>query len=135
MACSTNNSAVAPLPSPEERPGADVVIYDGNCRFCDGQVRRLHQWDGRHRLAFLSLHDPQIAEKYPFLDHDQLMKAMVVVDGKGRRYAGAGAVRYLSRRLPCLWPLVPVLHIPGSFPLWRMLYRQVARSRYRWGRK
>ena len=135
MTCSTHSSKVTPLPSPDERPGADVVIYDGDCRICDGQVRRLHQWDGCHRLAYLSLHDQQVAEKYPDLDHDQLMKAMVIVDGKGRRYWGATAVRYLTRRLPRLWPLAPLLHLPGSLPLWRMLYRQVARSRYRWGRK
>jgi predicted DCC family thiol-disulfide oxidoreductase YuxK len=30
-----------------------------------------------------------------------------------------------------LWPLAPLLHIPFSMPLWRWLYRLVARNRYR----
>ena len=27
------------LPTPTERPEADIVIYDGHCKFCTGQVR------------------------------------------------------------------------------------------------
>jgi predicted DCC family thiol-disulfide oxidoreductase YuxK len=33
--------------------------------------------------------------------------------------------------LPLLWPLAPLLHIPLSMPLWRWLYRFIARNRYR----
>ncbi len=50
-----------PLPTPEERPGSDVVIYDGNCRICTAQVRKLPWWDCQKRLSYLSLHDPQVA--------------------------------------------------------------------------
>jgi predicted DCC family thiol-disulfide oxidoreductase YuxK len=39
----------------------------------------------------------------------------------------------LSRRLPLLWPLAPLLHLPGTARLWRWMYRQVARRRYRLG--
>jgi hypothetical protein len=33
--------------------------------------------------------------------------------------------------LPRLWCLAPLLHIPGSLPLWQFLYRQVAKRRYK----
>lgn len=122
------------LPGPHERPDADVVIYDGQCRICTGQVQRLADWDHRQRLAFLSLHDPEVAQRYPDLDHDDLMQNMVVVDGAGRRHRGAAALRYLSRRLPRLWWAAPMLHIPGSLPLWQWLYRAFARRRYQFGR-
>ena len=59
------------------------------------------------------------------------MTEMVVVDARGRVWRGAGAVRYLSRRLVALWPLALPLHVPGSMPLWSALYRLVARNRYR----
>lgn len=121
------------LPGPQVRPGADLVIYDGHCRFCQGQVRRLDRWSGG-RLAFLSLHDPEVARRFPDLTHDMLMREMYVVEPSGQRHAGAAAARYLSRRLPWLWPLAPLLHLPGSLPLWRALYAWVARRRYRWGR-
>jgi predicted DCC family thiol-disulfide oxidoreductase YuxK len=134
----TEPSTAAPadlsLPAPTDYPHADVVIFDGHCRFCRAQVARLNAWDGRRRLAFVSLHDPLVAEKYPDLSHEQLMREMVIVDRFGQRHAGAGAVRYLSRRLPRMWPLAPLLHIPLSLPIWRWLYQQVAMRRYRWGR-
>lgn len=118
------------LPSPADRPAADVVIFDGHCRFCLSQVRRLQRLDRRGRLAFLSLHDAEVARRYPDLSHDQLMQEMYVVDTRGVRHAGAGAIRYLSRQLPLLWPLMPFLHLPGTSRLWRWLYDQIARRRY-----
>ena len=119
------------LPSPHDLPDADVVIYDGNCVFCRGQVTRLARWDGGRRLAFVSLHDALVAERFPDLAHDQLMQQMVVVTRDGRRYGGAAALRYLTRRLPRLWPLAPLLHLPFSLPVWQWAYRQIAKRRYR----
>lgn len=120
-----------PLPTPAELPDADVVIYDGHCNFCTGQVRRLARWEGgKGRLAFVSLHDPLVAERYPDLTYDMLMDQMYVVDRQGRRHGGAAAFRYLSRRLPLLWPIAPLMHVPFSLPLWQWGYRQVAKRRY-----
>lgn len=119
------------LPTPAERPNADVVIFDGNCGICSGQVGRLANWDRAGRLAFLSLHDPEVAARYPDLTHDELMANMVVVDRDGRRHAGAAAFRHLSRHVPRLWWLAPLLHLPGTMPMWQWVYRQVADRRYR----
>ncbi len=121
------------LPTPADRPEADIVIYDGHCRICTTQVRRLARWDTRGRLAYLSLHDPQVAERFPDLSVDSLMREMYLVDRQGRRHPGAAALRQLSRRLPRLWWLAPLLHLPGTLPLWQWLYRQVANRRYQWG--
>lgn len=126
--------AAGPLPTPADRPQADVVIYDGQCRFCTGQVARLDRWDRAGRFAYLSLHDPEVARRYPDLDHDDLMRNMVVVEPSGRRHRGAEAVRYFTRVLPRLWWAAPVLHLPGTLPLWQWLYGKVAKTRYRWGR-
>lgn len=126
-----------PLPSPSERPDADVVIYDGNCRMCTAQVRKLAWWDCQGKLSYLSLHDPEASRRYPELTYDMLMEQMYVVDRKGNRYGGAAAFRYLSRRLRrlwWLWWLAPLLNIPGSLPLWQWMYRQVAKRRYRFGK-
>lgn len=119
------------LPSPTEVPAADVVIYDGHCRFCTNQVQKLARWDGKGRLAFLSLHDPEVAKRYPNLSYDDLMKQMYVVTPGGKQYAGAAAFRYLTRRLPWLYVLAPLLHIPFTLPVWQWLYRQVAIRRYK----
>jgi predicted DCC family thiol-disulfide oxidoreductase YuxK len=122
------------LPAPDDHPQADVLIYDGQCRMCRAQVGRIAKFDGQARVAFLSLHDPRVHERYPDLEHEAMMQQMVLVDGQGRRHWGAAAVRYLSRRLPALWLLAPVMHVPGSLPVWQAMYRFVARHRYLLGR-
>lgn len=122
------------LRDPADHPDAELIVYDGHCRFCTQQVRRLDRLDRRGRLAFISLHDPRVAELLPDVTHEQLMEHLYLVDRQGRRYVGAEAFRYLSTRLWPLWPLAPLLWIPGSLPLWQACYRWVARQRYRWGR-
>jgi predicted DCC family thiol-disulfide oxidoreductase YuxK len=134
MSTSLQTQPGAPLPSPAERPDADVVIYDGNCRMCTAQVRKLAWWDCQGKLSYLSLHDPEAARRYPDLTHEMLMEQMYVVDQQGNRYGGAAAFRYLSRRLRRLCWLAPLLNIPGSLPLWQWMYRQVAKRRYRFGK-
>jgi predicted DCC family thiol-disulfide oxidoreductase YuxK len=119
------------LPTPEENPGADIVIFDGHCKFCTWQVKNLARWDGtRRRLSFLSLHDPAVGKRFPDLTYDQLMKEMVVVDRKGQRHAGAAALRHLTTRLPRLYWLAPLMRIPFTMPLWGWGYQQIAKRRY-----
>jgi predicted DCC family thiol-disulfide oxidoreductase YuxK len=132
---------VTDLPDPDQRPEADVVIFDGKCQFCQQQVRRLAmfdkwgKWLGQSgKLSYISLHDPRVGSRYPNLSHDDLMRQMYVVQASGEQHGGADAIRYLSRRLPALWVAAPVLHIPGSARLWRWMYGKVAQQRYRWNR-
>jgi predicted DCC family thiol-disulfide oxidoreductase YuxK len=131
-AVQTQNTPATRLPSIQDNPEADVVIYDGDCKFCTGQVQRLAWLDGAgRRLAFISLHDPEVARRWPDLTYDMLMDQMYVVDRQGRRHGGAAAFRYLTRRLPWLWPLAPLMHVPFTLPIWQWGYRQVAKRRYK----
>lgn len=122
---------MASLPDPNDYPEASVVIYDGHCQFCSRQVRRLARLDGKNRLSFLSLHDPRIESDFPALSHDELMEAMHLVEPSGEIHRGAAAFRLMTRRLPRLWILVPLMHLPFSLPLWQAIYRFIARRRYR----
>lgn len=132
MVCATDRMKTdQPLPSPAERPGADVVIYDGQCRICTAQIRKLPWWDCQGRLSYLSLHDPEVARRWPDLSHDRLMQEMLIIDRHGNRHWGPEAIRYLTWRLRRLWWASPFLHCPGSMFLWRPLYRWIARNRYR----
>ena len=115
----------------QTKPPRDTVLYDGRCRFCRSQIAILRRLDLGRVLEFTSLHDPSVGSDFPELAHDDLLAQMVVVDTAGRARGGAEAVRYLSRRLPLLWPLAVPLHIPGTLPLWAALYRFVARNRMR----
>jgi len=116
------------------RAERDIVIYDGQCRFCRAQIGWLRRLDVTDRLEFVSLHHPSVASRYPDLPHDRLMQRLYVVDAHGRRHGGASALRVIARRLPLLWPVVLPLHVPSSLPFWNWLYRQVAKRRYLFGR-
>jgi predicted DCC family thiol-disulfide oxidoreductase YuxK len=107
-----------------------VVLYDGQCNFCRSQIELLKRLGGQNRLRFLSLHDPSVAKKYPDLTSEQLMEQMWIIAPNEKRYGGAWAVRYLTRVLPILWPLAPILHVPGLMGVWQYLYRQIAKRRY-----
>jgi predicted DCC family thiol-disulfide oxidoreductase YuxK len=131
MATAVKQPTGIQLPTTAENPKADIVIFDGHCKFCTGQVQRLARWDGSgRRLAFLSLHDPQVATRFPDLTYDQLMDEMYVVDQQGRRHSGAAAFKYLTTRLPRLYAIAPLMHLPFTMPLWRWGYKQVAKNRY-----
>ena len=112
------------------RPGHDTVLFDGRCRFCRGQIALVRRLDLGRALRFVSLHDAEAGRDFPELSREELERQMYVVDTGGRARGGAEAVRYLSRRLPLLWPLALPLHVPGSLPLWKAVYRFVARHRY-----
>ena len=120
-----------PLPTPEDRPDADVVLYDGRCGFCRARVEQLRWLEGRgKRLAYVSLHDAAVAERWPDVSPERLLDEMCVVDRHDRRHWGAEAVRYLSRRLPRLWWLAPVMHTPGAMLAAKPVYAWVSRNRY-----
>ncbi len=118
------------LPDPADQPGSDIVIWDGKCNFCRSQVERL-RWLDSGRLAYLSLHDERVSQLCPNLSYQQLMDQLWVVTTTGEQFGGADAGRYLSRKLPKLWWLMPWLHIPFSMPLWRWLYARIAERRYK----
>jgi predicted DCC family thiol-disulfide oxidoreductase YuxK len=113
------------------RPSRDVVLYDGQCRFCRGQMAILRRLDPTRRLQLTSLHDPSVARDFPELPQELLLEEMVTIDRRGRTRAGATAWRHVARQLPLLWPMAVPLHIPGSLPIWNWLYRLIARNRYR----
>ena len=110
--------------------GSPTVIYDGQCNFCISQISNLKRLDLWRTLQFVSLHDPLVKSACPDLSFEQLMEEMWVVTPEGSKFGGADALRYLSRKLPLLWPLAPLLHIPASRPLWAWMYRKVAQRRY-----
>lgn len=124
---------VTTFPTLADRPDAYVLIFDGQCRFCRANMRALAAID-EGRVAYISLHDPKVSERWPDLSHEQMMQRIYLVDDKGNKYGGAAAFRFLSRKLMGLWILAPLLHIPFSLPLWQFVYKWIAKIRYRFGR-
>ena len=112
-----------------KHPAYDTVLFDGECRFCQRQIAILRLLDVQRRFIYTSLHESSVSIDFPELSSKQLQEQMFVIDTQGNARGGAVAVRYLSRKLPLLWPLALLLHIPGTLPLWNWLYTFVAKRR------
>lgn len=105
-----------------------VVLYDGACVFCTRQAataRRL----GRGRVRVAPLQE-ELAH-LPWIDPEEAVRAMQLVDRDGRTYAGAAAVvRLLRLARPWLGALALAYHLPGVRQLADRVYAAVAARRY-----
>lgn len=108
-----------------------VIIYDGACEFC----RRRAEWLRRRNRAacfeFLPIATPNLHERFPQLRGLDTAGAMSAIAPDGRIWTGADAVYAIARRLP-RWRHIALLYrLPPLKPLFRFLYRWIARHRYR----
>ncbi|MFI4916488.1 MAG: thiol-disulfide oxidoreductase DCC family protein [Phycisphaerales bacterium JB060] len=118
---------------PEACHSHPIVLFDGDCGFCDRTVRLLDRLDTRDRLRFAPL-DSQAAV-YLFQKHDvpESIDSIVLVhaDGsEGRARVESDAAIGVARLLGFPWSLAVVLKIIPR-PIRDAAYRLIARHRYR----
>ena len=111
-----------------------VILFDGECNFCNTAVRRTAERDKYRRLHFARLQSPAarriIAVADPGIDFEALPDSMVFVDEDGICTASTAALR-VARYLRFPWPVFAVaLAIPRF--LRDPVYRFFARNRRRW---
>jgi len=112
---------------------AAVVLYDGNCPFCQRSVAILKKFDWRRKLQF---QNARLIDKLPHTDPalhaEELLAEMHLVPRSGRPvYRGFKAFRWMAWRLPLLWVTAPFLYVPGVPWLGNKVYLWVARNRFK----
>jgi predicted DCC family thiol-disulfide oxidoreductase YuxK len=108
------------------------VYYDTLCPVCRRSRATLERLDFGGRLVFRDIHDrPTMEREAPGVPYVRAMKEMIVLSPRGRVAGGFDAFRTLAWTLPPLWPLVPLLYVPGVPWIGRRAYRAIARNRYR----
>jgi predicted DCC family thiol-disulfide oxidoreductase YuxK len=109
-----------------------IVLYDGHCGLCLRSMFTLLQCDWLKKLKPV---DFRIADDHrsfaPEVTERNLDKSMHIKLPNGSYLTGFDAFRYLSGKLPPLWPLYPLLWIPGVAPIGRRVYRWIADRRKR----
>ncbi len=111
--------------------GKIAVLYDGHCSFCRRTVLPLLLGDWLQRLELVDFHQEAARQAVaPDIALTSLDEALHVRLPDGRTAAGFDALRRLAPHLPWLWPLIPLLWIPGIAPLGRIAYRKIAANRY-----
>ena len=111
-----------------------VVLFDGDCGFCNATVRWSVERDPLARLRFAPLRSAAarrtVALADPHTDFDALPDAIVLVDEGGIHTASTAVLR-IARHLRTPYPAVSLaLLVPR--PLRDAVYRVVARNRRRW---
>jgi predicted DCC family thiol-disulfide oxidoreductase YuxK len=111
-----------------------VVLYDPQCPFCRACAGWLHRLDWRNRLELSGIVGAHQLHDGRRLPRHVLEQQLHVVAPDGRVFTGFFACRRLALATPALWPLVPLLYVPGMAILGTRMYDAVARHRDRLAR-
>jgi predicted DCC family thiol-disulfide oxidoreductase YuxK len=109
------------------RPCKPVLIFDGDCGFCQRWVLRLRAVTGE-RVECVPFQSVRVAGEFPELARDRLARSVHLVGTDGRVFRGAEAI---FRSLACVkrWPLWLYRHVPGAALGSEAAYRVVAANR------
>ena len=116
-----------------EKPTKPVVIYDGRCGICAGNLKWLHRLDWFHRFDDMPYQADELLRFFPHLSLEQCEQTLHLVFPNGRTYTGADAFRHVFMRMPLTFLLGVFASIPPLPWLLRKLYPVIARNRYRIG--
>lgn len=111
-----------------------TLLYDGTCRFCVAQARRLKRLAGPN-LRLESAYAEGVRDRFPTLPvpgPDGKIGELKFVDDLGQMHGGAEAVAraLMTGRFPVAWA-ARLYFVPGVRQLSNLAYSAIARRRYR----
>jgi predicted DCC family thiol-disulfide oxidoreductase YuxK len=115
-----------------KKRGPITVLYDGLCPLCRRTVQVLGSLDLFDRLEFTDFRTSDAGNLAAVYGSGATLAALeeeMFVSARGRGYRGVEAYRKLATALPALWPIAPLLFIPGAVTAARAVYRYVAANR------
>ena len=107
----------------------NAVLYDNECSFCTFQMKLLGWMDWGDSFALIPSSDPRVETLAPSLSASQLNEAIHCVTPSGEIHRGARAIRFISLRLPLLFPLFLLLWVPGVIYIAERVYAWISRNR------
>ena len=112
-----------------------VLLYDSYCPLCRRTVALLDGVDLFDRVQYQSFRttdfDAFNARHGVTTDKAWADKEMLLVR-EGKVYGGFDAYRQMSAMMPLLWPIAPLMWLPGVSHLGRAMYAWVAARRLSW---
>ena len=109
-----------------------LVLFDGECPLCRKTAGLLRRFDWLHLLRFHDCRDTAgIPANTAHLDPAHMIAEMHVLSpDRTQAHSGFRAVRWIAGRVPLMWPLYPLLFIPGIPRLGQKIYLWIARNRF-----
>lgn len=107
-----------------------IILFDGVCNLCQGSVHFIIRRDPQAHFKFASLQSDTARRLLRNWDNNQAIESLIFIE-KGRIYTGSTAALRICRKLHRGWKLLHIfIFLPR--PLRDLLYRWIARNRYRW---
>lgn len=107
-----------------------IVLFDGDCNFCDSSVQFIIKRDPAAHFLFTSLQSDkgmELAKQYAIpADVDSL-----VLIANGKAYTRSSAALHIAKKLDGLWHLL-FLFILVPRKIRDGVYDYVAKNRYKW---
>ena len=110
--------------------GPARLIYDGGCGFCRASLARVQALDPTGRIGPVDFRSVNAASLHPALTPEACHARIHLLETNGRLAGGFDAFRRLSLCLPMLWPLAPLLNLPGLGLIGTPVYDWVSRHRF-----
>ena len=109
-----------------------VVLFDGECPFCRKSIAMVRKLDWLGRLEYQNCRDPEhIPANTAGLSPDRMIEEMhLLTPDRRKAHAGFLAVRWIFSRLPLMWPVWPLMFIPGIPQVGQKIYLWIARNRF-----
>ena len=109
-----------------------IILYDGECPLCQRSIAVLKRLDWGRTLRFQDARktDELPESKVPLQPQRLLEEMHLLTPDRKRVHAGFKAFRWIAGRIPLLWPLLPLMYLPGVPTLGQRIYLWVAKNRY-----
>ena len=107
-----------------------IVLFDGECHFCDASVQFILARDQKATIQFASLQSEVGQELLKQLSVPSDINSLVLIEG-AHYYTKSTAALKIAKQLDGLWKLFyGAILIPK--PIRDGLYRYIAKNRYKW---
>src|ERR1700758_643824 len=72
--------------------GRNVILFDGHCRFCVRQSQRIVSLAQPGSVEAVNFQDPGALDRFPGVTHESCMRAIHLIEPKGRISRGPEAI-------------------------------------------
>ncbi len=108
-----------------------TILYDRDCGICQWAMEWVVRLDKKRRFACVPSQEADLGALAPGLSAERCATEMVVVSATGEVCGGGDAVRFISRRLPLMNLVWPLMEAPGLRQAVDRGYRWIAENRLR----
>ena len=107
-----------------------LILFDGECNFCDASVQFIIKRDPKALFKFTSLQSDSGIDMLRKFGVSEKTDSIVLIEGD-HYYTESTAALKIARHLTGLWKLCYIFIVVPK-PLRDIFYRFVAKNRYKW---